>query len=71
MTSSYSLRHCQSIGTLCGRVLEHLQEHELYLKLEKCKFEQRQIEYLRVIVSEGLMEMDPVKVSGIAEWSVP
>ena len=53
------------------RVLEHLQEHKLYLKLEKCKFEQRWIEYLRVIVSEGQVEMDPVKVSGVAEWPMP
>ena len=53
------------------RVLECLQEHRLYLKPEKCKFEQKQIEYLRVIVSEGQVEMDPVKVSGIAEWPIP
>ena len=50
------------------RVLECLWEHKLYLKLEKCKFEQRWIEYLRVIVSEGWVEMDLVKVSGVAEW---
>ena len=53
------------------RVLEHLWEHKLYLKLEKCKFEQRRIEYLGVIVSEGQVEMDPVKVSGVAEWPTP
>ena len=43
------------------RVLECLWEHELYLKLEKCEFEQKWIEYLGVIVSEGLVEIDPVK----------
>ena len=53
------------------RVLECLQEHKLYLKLEKCEFEWKQIEYLRVIVSEGQVEMDPVKVSGVAEWPIP
>ena len=53
------------------RVLECLQEHKLYLKPEKCKFEWRRIEYLRVIVSEGQVEMDPVKVSGVAEWPTP
>ena len=50
------------------RVLEHLWEHKLYLKLEKCEFKQRWIEYLGVIVLEGQVEMDPVKVSGVAEW---
>ena len=53
------------------RVLEHLRQHKLYLKPEKCKFEQRRIEYLGVIVSEGWVEMDPVKVSGVAEWPTP
>ena len=53
------------------RVLEHLWEYKLYLKPEKCKFEWRWIEYLGVIVSEGWVEMDPVKVSGVAEWPTP
>ena len=53
------------------RVLEHLWEYKLYLKPEKCKFEWRWIEYLGVIVSEGQVEMDPVKVSGVAEWPTP
>ena len=39
------------------RVLERLWEHKPYFKPEKCEFEQRQIEYLRVIVSEGQVEM--------------
>ena len=53
------------------RVLEHLWEHKLYLKPEKCEFEWKWIEYLGVLMLEGLVEMDPVKVSGVAEWSVP
>ena len=53
------------------RVLEHLQEHKLYLKPEKCEFKWRRIEYLRVIVLEDRVEMDLVKVSGVAEWPTP
>ena len=53
------------------RVLECLWEHKLYLKPEKCKFERRRIEYLGVIVSEGWVEMDLVKVSGVADWPMP
>jgi hypothetical protein len=37
----------------------------------KCKFKQQKIEYLGLIISEGQIEMDPVKVAGIAEWLVP
>ena len=53
------------------RVLECLQEYNLYLKLEKCEFKCTQIEYLGVIVSEGTVEMDLVKVSGVSEWPEP
>ncbi|KAG5734833.1 hypothetical protein E4T56_gene635 [Termitomyces sp. T112] len=42
--------------------------HQLYLKLEKCKFEQTQIEYLSLIISHRTAEMDLVKVAGVAEW---
>ena len=53
------------------RVLERLQEYNLCLKPEKCKFECTQIEYLRVTVLEGTVEMDLVKVSRFLEWPEP
>ena len=53
------------------RVLERLQEYNLCLKPEKCKFECTQIEYLRVTVLEGTVEMDPVKVFRFLEWPEP
>ncbi|KAG5718015.1 hypothetical protein E4T56_gene6062 [Termitomyces sp. T112] len=49
-------------------ILECLCQYWLYFKLEKCKFEQIQIEYLSLIISHGAVEMDPVKVAGVAEW---
>ena len=57
--------------TVTWRVLECLQEYNLCLKLEKCEFEHTWIEYLRVIILEGMVEMDPVKVSGVSEWLEP
>ena len=53
------------------RVLEILQEHNLFLKPEKCEFERTEIEYLGVIISHNSVRMDPVKVSGVSEWPVP
>ena len=50
------------------RVLEFLQSHKLFLKPDKCKFEKTRVEYLRVIVSHNSVEMDPVKVAGVADW---
>ena len=52
-------------------VLERLRWHQLYLKPEKCEFEQIQIKYLGLIISHGVVEMDLVKVAGVAEWPEP
>ena len=52
-------------------VLHELREHKLYLKPEKCQFDQTEIEYLGVIVGNGQVKMDPIKVAGIAEWPTP
>ena len=51
--------------------MELLQQHNLFLKLEKCEFEKSSVEYLGVIVSHNSIKMDPVKVAGVAEWPVP
>ncbi|SJL13535.1 uncharacterized protein ARMOST_16979 [Armillaria ostoyae] len=53
------------------RVLELLRKHKLFLKAEKCEFEVLETEYLGVIISEGSIRMDPVKLAGIAEWPIP
>ena len=53
------------------RMLEKLEKHNLYLKPEKCAFEQHKIEFLGVILENGMVQMDPAKVRGIADWSPP
>jgi hypothetical protein len=52
-------------------VLQVLREHQLYAKLRKCSFYQRQIHYLGHIISEEGIAVDPEKVEAIREWSVP
>ncbi len=52
-------------------VLRVLRKNKLFLKAEKCEFETLETEYLRVIISEGSICMDPVKITGIAAWPVP
>src|SRR3979490_1388641 len=46
------------------RVLEILCSNNLYLKPEKCVFEQLEVEYLGLILSAVKVAMDPVKVAG-------
>jgi len=50
------------------RVLEILAEHKLFLCLEKYEFHQRQIEYLRLVISENKVVIDPMKVTGVCDW---
>ena len=53
------------------KVLEILKENDLYLKPEKCVFEATRIKYLRYVIEEGKIMMDPVKVKGIVDWPAP
>ena len=52
-------------------MLDKLEEHNLYLKPEKCQFEKDKIEYLGVIVGKKCLQMSPKKLQGIADWSPP
>jgi hypothetical protein len=52
-------------------VLQVLREHQLYAKLSKCSFYQRQIHYLGHIISEEGILVDLEKVQAIREWPAP
>jgi RNase H-like domain found in reverse transcriptase/Reverse transcriptase (RNA-dependent DNA polymerase) len=52
-------------------VLEKLREHNLFLKAKKCEFCQTRIKYLGMIIEEGKISMDTVKLGGIRDWPVP
>jgi reverse transcriptase-like protein len=49
-------------------VLQKIKDHDLFLKAKKCSFHKKQVEYLGVIIGQGKVEMDPVKVEGIVKW---
>src|SRR5882724_1611676 len=53
------------------QVLDILHKHHLYLKAEKCTFQQPTVEYLGLILLECHVEMNPVKVTGVRDWPVP
>jgi hypothetical protein len=54
--------------TVTHKVLQCLQARDLYLRPKKCEFEQQQVEYLGLIVHEGQVTMDPIKVQAITNW---
>src|SRR5258705_13302513 len=50
------------------QVLSTLQEWRLFLKPEKCKFEQKEVEYLRLVISKDHVAMDPMKVKEVQSF---
>jgi Reverse transcriptase (RNA-dependent DNA polymerase) len=65
------LQHILRHRSYVCRVLAKLLKHNLFLKPEKCTFEQPSIEFLGVRVSEGTVHMDDVKVEKVRKWSPP
>jgi hypothetical protein len=53
------------------RILDKLQRHDLYLKPEKSLFEQQEMEFLGVVLSQGRIRMDNAKLQGVADWPTP
>jgi len=64
-------QHIQRHRTHTHHVLDKLEENDLYLKPEKCAFEQEEIDYLGVIVGRNKLKMDPSKIKGVADWPTP
>ena len=52
-------------------VLQVAEDHDLYFKPEKCVFHASRINYLGVILEQGMIRMDPVKIEGIKNWPTP
>src|SRR5258708_12771716 len=53
------------------QVLSTLWKQRLFLKPEKCKFEQKEVKYLGLVISKDHVTMDPTKVHGVTEWLTP
>ncbi len=45
-----------------------MRESSLFLKPEKCKFEKRHVEYLGILLEDGMVQSDPSKVTGLRDW---
>ena len=51
--------------------LETLKKEQLYAKMSKCEFWLREVSFLRHIVSEEGIRVDPSKIEVILEWKPP
>ena len=50
------------------RVLQKLEENDLFIKPEKCKWKVREIEFLGVVLGPRGVEMEKVKMKEVLEW---
>nr|XP_016502727.1 PREDICTED: uncharacterized mitochondrial protein AtMg00860-like [Nicotiana tabacum] len=50
------------------KVLARLGERELYVKLSKCSFAQKHIDFLGHVIEEGRIKMDQQKIQAITDW---
>ena len=46
-------------------------DNDLYLKPEKCEFEQQQIDFLGLTITSNELHMSEDKVQGIIKWPAP
>jgi Reverse transcriptase (RNA-dependent DNA polymerase) len=49
-------------------VLDLLEKESFFLKPSKCKFEQKSINYLGIVVRDRKVRIDPTKQNGLAAW---
>jgi len=53
---------------LVAEVIRRLEENDLYVKLEKCKWKVREIGFLGVVIGPEGIKMEEEKVKGVVEW---
>ena len=56
---------------LVVEVIKRLEENDLYVKPEKCKWKVREVEFLGVIIGPERIRMEKEKVKGVLEWPTP
>ena len=53
------------------KVLDQLEENNLYLHPSKCAFEQKETDFLGIVVSHKTVSMDIKKLVNVADWQPP
>ena len=49
-------------------VLDMLATKDFFLKLSKCSFHPRTVDYLGIRIKEGIIHINPMKCNGLATW---
>jgi len=56
---------------LVVEVIKRLEENDLYVKPEKCRWKVREVRFLEVVIGLERIKMEEEKVKGVLEWLTP
>ena len=56
---------------IVAEVIRRLEENDLYVKLEKCKWKVREVGFLGVVIGPEGIKMEEEKVKGVLKWPTP
>jgi len=56
---------------IVAEVIRRMEENDLYIKPEKCKWKVREVEFLGVVIRLEGIKMEEGKVKGVLEWPTP
>ena len=65
------LKEKEDLQRLTLWVLKKLQENDLFVNLDKCTFEVKEVDYLEIIISKNQIKIDLAKLEGIRNWPTP
>ena len=55
---------------LVAEIVKRLEENDLYVKLEKCKWKVREVGFLGVVIGPEGIKMEEEKVKGVSDWLI-
>ena len=55
---------------LVEEILRRMEENDLYMKLEKCKWKVREVDFLGVVIGLEGIKMEEEKVKAVLDWLV-
>ena len=53
---------------IVAEIIKRLEENNLYIKLEKCKWKVKEVDFLGVVIGPEEIKMEEEKVKGVLEW---
>ena len=56
---------------IVAEIIKRLEENNLYVKPEKCKWKIREVEFLGVVIGPDRIKMEEEKVKGVLDWLTP